>query len=119
MNKLKILLKNNFNILIGGFQGKKKRKNGVAIVLICFLVLLALGSYSLQSWQMFDGLGSLGLNNLVMFHGIITTLTVLVILGVMRSTADVKHSDNDLLLSLPLTKKEIIISKTLNKYFYD
>lgn len=119
MNKLKILFKNNLNIFIGGFQGKKKRKNGVAITLIVFLALLILASYSLQTYQMFDGLGSLGLNNLVMFHGIITTLTVLVILGVMRSTADVKHSDNDLLLSLPLTKKEIIISKTFNKYFYD
>jgi len=54
-----------------------------------------------------------------LYHGIITTLTVLVILGVMRSTADVKHSDNDLLLSLPLTKNQIIISKTFNKYFYD
>ena len=120
MNKLKILLKNNFNILLGGLQGKKKRmSNGVAITLICLLALLILGSYSFQTWQMFEGLGELGLHKVVLFHGIITTLTVLVILGVMRSSADIKHNDNDLLLSLPLTKKEIIISKTIHKYFYD
>lgn len=120
MNKLKILLKNNFNIFIGGFQGKKKRKStATAITLICILGLGILALYSVQAMTMFNGLGALGLNKLVLFHGIITTLTVMVILGVMRTTAEVKHSDNDLLLSLPLKKKDLVISKTINKYLFD
>lgn len=120
MNNLKILFKNNFNILLGTLQGKKKRKS--TIVATVLLVLGALGVfalYSLQAFSMFNGLSALHLEKVCLFHAILTTLTVLVIIGIMRTSASSRASDADFLLSLPIKKRDIIISKTFNLYAYD
>lgn len=120
MNNLKILLKNNINLLLGKLQGKKERKKaGIAITLLTFGVVGILLLYSLQAYSMFKGLGALGLNDLCLFHAFLTALSVIVILGIMRVGAGNKNSDDDLLLSLPIKKSDIIISKTLNKYVFD
>lgn len=120
MNNLKILLKNNLNILLGKFQGKKQRKS--TLVALIMLLLGAVGIFSLytyQAYMMYSGLGVNGLSDLCLFHGFLTALTVIVIIGVMRVSGKNKHSDDDLLLSLPISKKDIIISKTINKYIFD
>ena len=121
MTNLQILLKNNLNILLGGLQGKKQRKSTAAAVSL--LILGMIGIFALYTWQavsMFNGLGrELGLYDLCMFHGIITALSVTVIIGVMRMAGNAKHNDSDLLLSLPIKKRDIIIAKTINKYLFD
>lgn len=120
MNNLKILFKNNFNILLGTLQGKKQRKS--TIVATAYLILGAIGIfalYTLQAYSMFKGLGKMHLEKVCMFHAVLTTLTVLVIIGIMRTTASSRASDADFLLSLPIKKSEIIISKTVNRYLYD
>ena len=120
MTNLKILLKNNLNLMLGRLQGKKERKP--TLIAFILLVLGGLGIFALYSYQaysMFKGLGSLGLNNLCLFHAYLTALSVMVIIGVMRVSGNTKTSDSDLLLSLPIKKRDIIISKTINKYFFD
>ena len=120
MSELKILLKNNFNIMLGSLQGKKNRKSNISMFLLLLLGAIGLLSlYSLQAWSMFDGLGSLGLQDVCLFHGLTTALTVMVIIGVMRVAGKTKGSDTELLLSLPLKKINIILSKIVNKYFFD
>ena len=120
MTNLKILLKNNFNMLLGRLQGKKKRAStSVAILLLVLGIVGLLALYSLQAWSMFEGLGKLGLGKLCMFHAIITTTTVLLIIGIMRVTGKTKGNDADFLLSLPIKKRDIIISKLINKYLFD
>lgn len=120
MNNLKILLKNNFNLLLGRLQGKRKRKStGVAIALLILGMVGIFALYSLQAWSMFVGLGKMGLGKLCVFHGIITTLTVLIVIGIMRVTGKTKGNDADFLLSLPIKKRDIIISKMMNKYLFD
>ena len=120
MSNLKILLKTNLNLMLGRLQGKKERKP----TLIAFILLLLGGLgifalYSYQAYSMFKGLGSLGLNNLCLFHAYLTALSVMVIIGVMRVSGNTKTSDSELLLSLPIKKRDIIISKTINKYLFD
>ncbi len=120
MSSLRILLKNNFIMLLGAMQGKRKRKStqtAVALLVLGVIGLLVL--YSFQAWSMFEGLGPLGLGKLCVFHGIITTLVTILIIGVMRVTAKTKGNDSDLLLSLPIKKRYIIISKLINKYAFD
>ena len=120
MRNLKILLKNNFNILIGRLQGKKKRTSTTtAITLLVLGIVGIFALYSLQAWSMFEGLGKLGLGKLCVFHGIITTITVILIIGIMRVTGKTRGSDADFLLSLPIKKRDIIISKLLNQYLFD
>jgi len=120
MSNLKILLKNEFNILIGRIQGKKKRMStNTAIVLLILGMIGLLVLYSLQSWGMFEGLGKMGLGKLCVFHGVITTLTVVLIIGIMRVTGKTKSNDSDFLLSLPIKKRDIIIAKLFSKYLFD
>ncbi|MBO4569755.1 MAG: hypothetical protein J5689_00860 [Clostridia bacterium] len=117
MSNLKILLKNNFNQLLGRLQGKKKRvSTSVALVLLVLGMVGILALYSFQAWSMFEGLK---LGKLCVFHAIITTLTVLLIIGIMRVTGKTKGNDADFLLSLPIKKRDIIISKLVNKYLFD
>lgn len=120
MNDLKILLKNNFNIFIGRLQGKRKRKSYFIAVSFLIIGILAIFSlYSFQAYLMFNGLNQIGLGKVCVFHGIITSLSVLVIIGLMRVSGNNNTQDSDLLLSLPIKKSSIIISKTVNKYIFD
>lgn len=120
MNNLGILLKNNFNILIGQIAGKKKRKSTqVATALLILGAIGIIAIYTLQAYSMFNGLSKLHLEKVCMFHAILTTLVVICIIGIMRTSANAKNSDSDFLLSLPIKKRDIIISKTINKYFFD
>ena len=120
MSNLKILLKNNFNMFLGRLQGKKKRKStATAITMLIIGMFGIITLYTLQSWLMFKGLESYGLGKLCVFHGIITTLTTLLIIGIMRVTGKTKGNDADFLLSLPIKKRDIIISKLVNKYLFD
>lgn len=120
MSNLGILIKNNFNIMLGSISGKKKRvSHSVAILLLCLGVLGILALYTAQIYSMFEGLGKLGLNNLVLYHGVMICVSVLVILGVMRMVGTSKNNDTELLLSMPIKKRDIILSKTLNKYLFD
>ena len=120
MNNLGILLKNNFNILIGQIAGKKKRKS--TQVATSLLILGAIGIvvlYTLQAFSMFNGLSKLSLEKVCLFHAILTTLVVICIIGIMRTSANAKTNDADFLLSLPINRRDIIISKTINKYIFD
>lgn len=120
MNNLKILIKNNFNILAGTLQGKKKRAS--SIVATTFIILGALGILALcffQAYSMFIGFAPIGLIDLCMFHAIIITIAVLVIMGVMRVSTNTKANDIDFLLALPIKKSTIVLSKLINKYLFD
>lgn len=119
MNDLKILLKNNFNIFIGRFRGKSKQLSySVAVCLLLLGIVAIVGIYSYQAYLMYGGLGKLGLGKVCLFHGVLTSFTVLVIIGLMRVNTSV-DKDADFLLSLPIKKSSIIISKTTNKYIFD
>ena len=120
MNSLKILLKNSFNILLGRLQGKKKRKSTKAAIWLMTLGIVGIFALSLlQAWSMFKGLGEMGLGKLCVFHGIIITLTTVLIIGIMRVSGKPKGNDSDFLLSLPIKKHIIIISKLASKYIFD
>ena len=120
MNNLGILVKNNLNIAIGKFQGKKQRSSTMAAsILFIVLIVGAIAIYSLQALSMFEGLGRMGLSKLCVFHACTTTVSVLAILGIMRASATQASNDHDLLLSMPIKKSDIILSKLINKYLFE
>ena len=54
-SNLKILIKNNLNILLGTMQSKKNRKSTRAAVLLLILGVISLiALYSFQAWNMFS-----------------------------------------------------------------
>ena len=82
-------------------------------------IVYSLNLILLQEWSMFKGLGEMGLGKLCVFHGIIITLTTVLIIGIMRVSGKPKGNDSDFLLSLPIKKHIIIISKLASKYIFD
>lgn len=120
MSNIKTLLKYNFLKLVGSFKGKKKKRSTiVAIVLLCLVGAGILAVYTLQAWSMFRGLSPLGLSKICLFHSALIALSVMTIFGLMRSVGEKKQKDENLLLSLPLKKSQIVISKTVSKYLFD
>lgn len=121
MSNLKLLIKNNINSFVGTFQNKTKNKSTTtALILLIIGSLALLAIYALQANSMFLELGKqLGFYELCMFHSFTTTLSVCLIIGFMRVSDKQKTNDTDLLLSLPIRKIDIIISKTFSKYLFD
>ena len=120
MRNLKVLLKYDLLKLVNFFRGKKREKSiyaGIFALVFAGLGIFAL--YTAQAWSMYFGLAPLGLSKVCLFHGFMVAFMVLVIFAIMRSAAAKKHGDSDLLMSLPLRKSEIILSKTFTKYLMD
>ena len=67
MRNLNILLKNNFNKLVGALKGKKGRSTVAATSLLIVLCVAIVGIYTFQAWTMFDGLGMFGLEKMCLF----------------------------------------------------
>jgi len=121
MAELSLLIKNNLKMFVGNIQNKTKKKSftsAVALLVLGFLGLVAV--YTLQAKSMFDGLGKeLGLYDLCLFHAIMISLSVVLIIGVMRVADKQKTNDTDLLLSLPIKKINVVISKLVTRYVFD
>lgn len=120
MYNFRILLKNNYNLLIGRLFGKKNNISSVSatfLLILCVLGLLAL--YTLQAYGMFRDFSTMNLEKVAIFHAILTSISVVLVIGIMRFSANTKNDDTDFLLSLPIKKRDIILSKTLNKYIFD
>lgn len=118
MNNLKILLKNNFNIFLGSLN-KKNKKNRIGAVGLVVGAIIVFGIWFMQAYFMSKDFSSYGLSKMCLFNGINIALTVLVIMGVMRTVGKSKTNDSDLLLSLPLKKSQIVLSKFVNLYLID
>lgn len=119
MSQVGILLKNNFNMLVGSLRRRRKMSERGAIYFLVFGVGLIVYLYTMQAISMFDGLGKIGLEKLCVFHALITTVAVLTILGMMRTATNPKTSDSDFLLSMPMKRSTIVFSKTVNRWLFD
>lgn len=120
MNNLKILLKNELNLLVGRIRGKQGKMSVVTAGVLLGIGLFALlALYSFQAYTMVDAFSKMGVAKLAVFHGLITALSVAVIIGVIRISAKTKSLDTDLLLSMPIKKWTIIVTKTISKYVFD
>lgn len=120
MSNLRILLKNSFLKFVNVFRGKDKKKSvksGAVTLCVCVLGVLAL--YTFQAYSMIADLSQYGFSILCLFNGLLITTSVVLILGVSRTAGNKKSKDEDLLLSMPIKKRDIVLSKTLSKYIFD
>ena len=120
MNNLSILLKNSLNNLIGSIMGKKKRRfanKPILLGALAFVVFLTLSFF--QAFSQFAGMAPMGLSKLALFNGFLITFLILVLYVSMKVTATPKTNDTDLLLSLPIKKHLVALSKVLTRYFFD
>lgn len=119
MHNFKVLLKNSFNTLVGRFRGKKNMTTKKATMLLIVGIIALYAIYFFQAYTMIDGFATYHVEKMALFHACTTSLSVVLILGIMRTTAANKSSDSDLLLSLPIKKVYIILAKTIGYYAFD
>ena len=112
-------LKNNFNTLVGRIRGKKNITTKRATMLLIVGIVALYAVYFFQAYTMVDGFAVYHVEKMALFHACTTSLSIVMILGLMRTTSSDKATDSDLLLSLPIKKIDIILSKTLGYYLFD
>lgn len=118
MRNLWILLKNSFNMMIGSVT-QRRGKSRSSLLTFAIMIVLLVAVFSYNAYSTISSFSFLG-NQFAIFNGIFTILVTLFVLGCLRATSNnTPTSDSDFLLSLPIKKYIIILSKTLNKYLYD
>ena len=119
MSNLGILIRNNIYSMVGAFQGKKKRaKASITIIVSIILYLAICGVYALQVKGLFELMKETGIGEIPLFNSFQVVFMILIILAFQQLTGKSKTNDSDLLLSLPLKKYEIVLSKTISKYLF-
>lgn len=120
MRNLGILIKNNINCAVGALQGKKGRKQAsIAIPLIVLGAIAISAVVGLQFYALFETFGRIGLGQIPIFNSIQVVLLLLVVLSFQNMTGKAKSNDSDFLLSMPLKRIEIILSKVISKYLFN
>ena len=86
MYNLRILLKNNYNLLIGRLFGKKQNVSSISATLFLVLGVLALlAMYTLQAYGMYRDLSIVHLEKVCLFHAILPSLSVIVVIGIIAA----------------------------------
>ena len=124
MNKISLLLKTYFLIFLGNLKNKKNPKNiaGVFVLLLISLTMVSTFTFTaISTTEQFLKLSAElpGAEEMAMFSNLIIGLLLVVLFTVMRSIYPSKTLDEELLLSLPYTKTEIILSKAIYNYLFD
>ncbi len=119
MKNLNILLKNNINCFLGSIQGKRARKRTYLIVSLCILFYIGICTiYGFQVLALFKTMGELGLGEIPLFNSYQIVLMLLILFAFQSLNGKAKTQDSDLLLSMPIKKIDIVISKTISKYLF-
>lgn len=61
----------------------------------------------------------LGAPELTLYYAVCYTMIILLLMAILRGTTLPKTTDADFLLSLPVTRREVIISKSISKYIFE
>ncbi len=120
MSALWSLVRVNFLIFVGALQKKKKgRYVGAALMILFFLIFFG-GSMSIQAVATAYQLVIVyHLPSYAIFMGLTTALAMSMLFGLMRATTSPTAKDADLLLSMPLRKSTVVLSKIMTQYLFD
>ena len=119
MSKLGLLIKTYFLIFLGNLKNKKNPKNiggGIVLLFISLIMVSTFTFTAISTTNQFLKLSESlpGAIEMAMFSNLIIGLLLIVLFTVMRSIYPPKTLDEELLLSLPYTKTEIILSKAFS-----
>ena len=119
MRTLAILLRTNFLSLVGSY-----RKKGTVSVIAATVGLVVLGLFMIGMFAIIGGsttfiLVEKDLAEFSIFLSIALSLVIALMFGVTNSTRDARGNDTDMLLSMPIPKSSIVLSKLLGLYLLD
>ncbi|MEA4912217.1 MAG: hypothetical protein VB092_06375 [Oscillospiraceae bacterium] len=120
MNNLGILIKNDLRCFIGSLKyAKRKRKFAAsgALFLLLGVYLIAMMTVSAVSQtKMFLAYGK---PEYALFYGVVYSMLLMLLTAILRGVTPTRSSDADLLLSMPLTRREILLSKSVSRYVFE
>ena len=126
MNNILILTKNYFKSFVGSLSKNSKNPSFYIGLLICcglsLFITMSFTVNSITTTQLFLDMsreGVLHAERMAMYTNCTMAILMLLFVTVMRSVIPSKSSDNDTLLSLPITKMQITISKGIYNYIID
>lgn len=120
MSNLGILLKNSFKCMLGALQGKKSRKKFGVVIALCIIGYVAISAvFALQILGLFQTMGTIGLGQIPLFNSFQIVFMIIIILAFQSISEKGQTNDSDLLLSMPIRKIDIVLSKTLSKYLFN
>ncbi|MBN1891229.1 MAG: hypothetical protein JW780_00445 [Clostridiales bacterium] len=120
MNNFLSLLKVNILIFFGSLKKKKKGKYVGGVLAILFFVVFFGGSMSFQAvMNAYNLVGQYNLPRYAVFMGLATSFAISLLFGLMRATTASTAKDAELLLSMPLRKSTVVLSKIATQYVFD
>ncbi len=125
MKKIGIILKYQFLLFIGNLSNKKNAKKniggGLLVLLISLVMISSFTATAVMTTLQFVELSTVlpGAEELAMFSNLIIGMLLVVLFTVLRSVYPPKTKDEETLLSLPITKRDIIIAKSFYNYLFD
>ena len=117
MRNIWLLLKNYLLCSIGNLRRKNTRTK--AVVGVSILTVLSLGWFVFYTWCMFmmaDVYAEMNMQACVLMYGLVISLFLSVIFALQKVTGGQKANDNELLLSMPFRKIEIMVAKALSRF---
>lgn len=118
MSKVGILIKNEITLFSNRINKMSKNKKTSTLLILVFGVLLVVGILTGQAYLMLDTLKGTGAERMVVDQQIMM-LFLFSILFVITNSMTINEKDSDFLLSMPLTKGQIIVSKTLFRFLFN
>lgn len=119
MRTLRILLRTNFLSLVGSFRKKSKTSVVLTALLVVFLSLMIVGTFAGLGGSTAYNMIKYGLDEYAIFTSISVSMIVALMFGVTNSSRDARGNDTDMLVSMPIPKSSIVLSKLLGMYLLD
>ena len=124
MRNINILVRNYIMCSIGSLRGKKKARKGSAGVSLIVLLFVGLGALiAFEAWSFgfttkhfAEEAGVVPDYTGLLFMGLAVGLVLVLFFAMQNITGGSKANDADLLLSMPISKIEIITAKAVSKY---
>lgn len=119
-SNLMILVRSNMQMLWGSMRYSKRKKKFIpltAIVLLGGAVMVALMAFTaVVQTQAF---GEQGHPEYAIYYTVAQTMIIVLLLAVMRGGTSTTSTDANFLLSLPVKRSTIQISKSISRYVFD
>ena len=119
MNNVLFLVKNYFRMFLTKLLRRQKNSGNSVAIFAMLLSLVFVGSFAFLSYTTIQTALKAGMPSLALSSFATTILMFTFMLVVTESSSTSKHTDEEMLLSLPFTKRQIICAKVLYYLIFD
>ncbi|MGM9900264.1 MAG: hypothetical protein ACI32E_06785 [Bacilli bacterium] len=121
MRNTLLLIKNYFQCFLGRISGKKGRTSKTSFGFMLMLLFACIFIYMFVNLAIMTTQSAIDLDSPILALYINAAMAILfaLLMTITKSTLPKKSTDEDMLLSLPITKSQIITAKVFYDYLFD